>query len=50
MVFYLRKKNVLLSELVVEKGEKSVENIDLRIYTDTSVINSSLWFLHPLKK
>ena len=31
MAFYLRKKNALLSELVI-KGEKSVENIDLHIY------------------
>ena len=31
MAFYLRKKNVLLSELVIKQGEKSVENIDLHI-------------------
>ena len=32
MDFYLRKKNVLLSELVIKEGEKSVANIDLHVY------------------
>ena len=32
MAFYLRKKNVLLSELVIKEGEKSVTNIDLHVY------------------